>query len=103
MMNREKFELIATTFANDAEIVEFTQKEIAKIDQKAEAKKAASAENQALADQIVELLAGEKKRAAEVAKALDISTQKASYLLRMLFGEGAITREPDGRCYVYSA
>ena len=46
MMTRENFTLIAETFFDNAEIVEFCQKEMAKLDKKADAKKAASAENQ---------------------------------------------------------
>ena len=103
MMTRENFALIAETFFDNTDIVEFCQKEIDKLDKKADAKKAASAENQALADEIVEFMcdAG-AKTAAEIAETMQISNQKASYLLRTMFEKGRLTRKTDGRRYTYS-
>lgn len=103
MMTRENFTLIAETFFDNAEIVEFCQKEMAKLDKKADAKKAASAENQALEEAIVNFLDGNAdKTATEVGGAIGISTQKASYMLRQMVNDGRLTRKPDGRRYTYA-
>lgn len=103
MMTRENFALIAETFFDNAEIVEFCQKEMAKIDKKAEAKKAASEENQALEEAIVNFLEGEEGRAAaEVGATIGVSTQKASYMLRQMVNDGRLIRKLDGRRYLYA-
>ena len=104
MMNRTNFELIAETFADNTEIVEFCQKEIAKLEKKADAKREASEANAALMTQIMGWLAdeGPKAAAAEVAEGVGISVQKASYLLRTMFAEGMVIREDQGKRYVYS-
>ena len=103
MMTRENFALIAETFFDNAEIVEFCNKEMARLDRKAEEKKAASAENQALTENILATLDGEEgKAAADIGIAIGVSTQKANYLLRTLFENGQVKRQLEGRRYVYT-
>jgi len=104
-MKKENFAMIAETFFDNAEIVEFCNKEIAKLDRKAEAKQTASEENAKLMDEMHTWIANEGPRvaASEVANGVGISSQKASYLLRLMVNEGRLTRENEGRRYVYTA
>lgn len=68
------------------------------------AKQAKAAENAALADKIVEFLAGQDKGIAplEIATAVGISTQKASPILRGLVDDGRLTVTTEKRKNFYS-
>lgn len=93
MTNREFYAAIAASTNLSAELVEFATAAIAKMDATNEKRKNTPSKtaiaNQPLLDRIVdEVLTVEPKTASDVAAVLEISTQKASYLLRHLVADG---------------
>ena len=90
------------------DIVEFAEHEIELLnkrnsaDSKAKAKKAA--ENAALAEKVVEFLAGAEnaQTTLEVATAIGISTQKATPILTGLANEGRVVKTTEKRKVFYS-
>lgn len=113
MTNREFYAAIAASTNLSAELVEFATAAIAKMDATNEKRKNTPSKtaiaNQPLLDRIVdEVLTVEPKTASDVAAVLEISTQKASSLLRHLVAEGkAVKGEAKvagkGKQCVYSA
>lgn len=93
MTNREFYAAIAASTNLSAELVEFATAAIAKMDATNEKRKNTPSKtaiaNQPLLDHIAdEVLTVEPKTASDVAAVLEISTQKASSLLRHLVAEG---------------
>ena len=93
MTNREFLTAIASNTTIPAELVEYATERLAKMDATNEARKnkpsKKAAENAPLMEQIVtEILGVEAITAGQVRKALGISAQKASALLRALVAEG---------------
>jgi predicted HTH transcriptional regulator len=93
MTKREFYEAIAKNETLVQEVRDFAEAAITKLDETNEKRRNAvskkAAENQPLLEQIVnDILGNEPVTASEVAVALEISTQKASYLLRALVEQG---------------
>ena len=89
MTRREMFEAIVNGNITD-EVVEMAQNEIVKMDER-NAKRKNTPSKTALANepikaQIVEVLTSEPQTASEIAEKVEISTQKASALLRQIDG-----------------
>lgn len=89
MTRREMFEAIVNGNITD-EVVEMAQNEIVKMDER-NAKRKNTPSKTALANepikaQIVEVLTNEPQTASEIAEKVEISTQKASALLRQIDG-----------------
>lgn len=97
MTNREFFEKVIAT-VDDAELVEFSKTAIEKLNARNEKRKEQatkkSKENEPIKAEIMNYLTGkEKVLCAEIAKAVEISTQKCTALCRQLIDEGLITTE----------
>ena len=93
MTNREFFIAVAASTTLSDELIDFANEAIAKMDAANEKRKNTPSKtaiaNQPLLDRIVdEVLTVEPKTASDVAAVLEISTQKASSLLRHLVAEG---------------
>jgi len=89
MTRREMFEAIVNGNITD-EVVEMAQNEIVKMDER-NAKRKNTPSKTALANepikaQIAEVLTSEPQTASEIAEKVEISTQKASALLRQIDG-----------------
>ena len=89
MTNREFFTAIVNSEVSD-ELKAFATESIAKLDarnaKRSEKPSKKSLENAPLIAKIAEFLTSEPKLASEIAKELEISTQKASALLRQIDG-----------------
>ena len=88
MTNREFFERVIET-VEDAEIVEFAKASIVKLDERNAKRKEQTSkkakENEPIKKSIIDYLKGkELVTCSEIAKAIDISTQKCSALCRQL-------------------
>ena len=89
MTKREMYEIIANGNIND-EVVEMAKKELVKMDEK-NAKRRNSPSKTAIANEpikakIREVLTDSPQSASEIAEKVEISTQKASALLRQIDG-----------------
>lgn len=96
MTNREFFTAVAAIENVSAEIKEYAETAIAKMDAANEARKnkpsKKATENAPIMEQIAtEILTDEVQIASAIAEATGISTQKASALLRQLVAEGKAT------------
>ena len=93
MTFREFYTAVIANKVNTDEI-EFAQAQLAKLDERNEKRKATPSKtaiaNAPLKEQILEMLADGGRFAADVAKALEISTQKASSLLVQLQNGGQV-------------
>ena len=91
MTNREFFNAVANADVS-AELKEFAEQAIAKLDTRNEKRSSkpskTAIENEPIKTAILELLAGGAKVASEIGVALGISTNKASALARQLTLEG---------------
>ena len=89
MTRREFFEAVISSVEN-TELVEFAQNEIVKIDERNTKRKNAPSKtaiaNEPIKEAIVSVLGSEPLTASEVAEKVEISTQKASALLRQIEG-----------------
>ena len=96
MTKKEMFTRIASVCANDAEIVDFCNHEIALLVKKNSYKSTkptkAQLENEALKDKILSVL-DKAMTATEVGDAVGISVNKASALLTQLKEDNSVTRE----------
>lgn len=95
---RDYFEILKGVVADNAELVEFLDAQIALLDKKkgsVNSKKVAEVEamTEAVLNTVVE--AGKAVTATEVATAMDISNQKASAYLKKLVEAGKVTRTED--------
>lgn len=95
----------------DDEVVDFAKAEIAKLDKRNEKRANAPSKtavaNEPIKNSILEILTDEPKTAGDVAKAVDISTQKASALLRQMVAEEKVVATDikvsgKGKCKGYS-
>lgn len=96
MTKRELFVAMTEGTVVTAEMAEFAAKEIEKID-KADIKRREKAaeknkEREALKEEILGVLGDEPKTATMVGEEFEISTQKASALLRALVADGKATQ-----------
>ena len=89
MTKREMFEAIINGNINE-EIIEMAKNEIVKMDERNAKRKNTPSKtavaNEPIKAQIVEVLTNEPMTASEVAEKVEISTQKASALLRQIEG-----------------
>ena len=89
MTRREFFEAVISSVEN-TELVEFAQNEIVKMDERNTKRKNAPSKtaiaNEPIKKAIVGVLGSEPLTASEVAEKVEISTQKASALLRQIDG-----------------
>ena len=92
MTNREFFNAIISTTALSAELIEHATAELAKLDAANERRKnkpsKASIENAPILKTLEDALTDVPQTAAELAVVAEISTQKASSLLRQLVASG---------------
>lgn len=103
MTNREFYTAIAAIETIPAELKEFAEAAIVKMDETNAKRKAKAAENTEPSKKALEnaplineaytVLGTETKTASDVAEAMGINVQKASYLLRTLVAEGRATVE----------
>jgi len=99
MTKKEMFARIASVCANDVEIVDFCNKEIALLVKKNSYKSTkptkTQVENEHLKDKILEVLANSDKAltATEIGEKVGISVNKASALLTQLKEDNSVTRE----------
>ena len=103
MTNREFYTAIAAIETIPADLKEFAEAAIAKMDETNAKRKAKAAEstepskkaleNAPLINEAYAVLGTETKVASDVAEAMGINVQKASYLLRTLVAEGRATVE----------
>lgn len=99
MTKKEMFTKIASVCANDVEIVDFCNKEIALLIKKNSYKSTkptkTQVENENLKDKILEVLANTDKSmtATEIGEALGVSVNKASALLSQLKEDNSVIRE----------
>ena len=94
MTQRDYFnEIIALAEANDrADLVNFCKDRISKLKSGSSKPTKNQIENESIKVQIVEMLASGPMSATEIAKALDITGQKATALLTLLKKAGAVVR-----------
>ena len=97
MTRREFMEMVITETTNE-EIKAFAESEIEKMDKanarRSEKRAERKAENEPIKEKIFEVLNSEDVTlASEVAEKVEISTQKASALLRQMVEDGKITSE----------
>lgn len=97
MTRREFMEMVITDTTNET-IADFARSEIEKMDRKNELAKSRkskkSAENEPIKEKIYSVLnSDEVTTASAVAEKVEISTQKASALLRQMVEDGRITVE----------
>ena len=89
MTKREFFEAIIASVEN-TELVEFAQSELTKMDERNAKRKNTPSKtavaNEPIKEAIVSILTSEPLTASEVAEKVEISTQKASALLRQIEG-----------------
>ena len=94
MTNREFYTAIINTESVAADLKEFAESEIAKLDARNDKRKntqtKAQKENEGIMLNILECLADGAKVASDVGTALGISTQKASALCKLLVNEGKV-------------
>lgn len=100
MTKKEKFALIAELVADNAELVEFCNDEIAKLDAKAEKAKAKAAEKKAAGDElyavVVSLLTSEPQTAEAVLAQIDgedLTTAKIRARLSQAVKNGVANKE----------
>ena len=101
MTNREFYTAVMAIENAPAEIVEFAEAAIVKMDETNAKRKEKAAEkpskkaeeNAPLVNEAHAILGTETKTASDVAEAMGINVQKASYLLRTLVAEGRATVE----------
>ena len=95
------FEVVADGDAPDKELLcDFVTHELNLLEKKSKAHKVPTKtqlENQFIKTDILDAIAGGFTRAGEIAKRCDISTQKASALLRQLVLAGEVERVEDGK------
>ena len=99
MTKRENFEAIVEVLKTDevgnAGLIEAVEKEIALLDKRAGANRKPTktqVENEAIKVAIVAALTAEGETASDIAKAQDISVQKATQLLKQLREDGMLQR-----------
>ena len=96
MTKKEMFTKIASVCANDVEIVDFCNKEIALLIKKNSYKSTkptkTQVENENIKDKILETL-NEPMTATQIGENLGISVNKASALLKQLVEDNSIVRE----------
>lgn len=96
MTKREMYVTIINTNEITDEMKEFARKELEKMDANIEKRKNTltkkQIENNTLKEKIVALLGDEPKTATTVGEEMEISTQKASALLRQLAEAGSVER-----------
>ena len=89
-MTKREFFVAVIDAVEDAELKLFAEKEIAKMDERNAKRKASPSkkalENEPIKNAIVGVLGNEPMTASEVAEKVEISTQKASALLRQIDG-----------------
>jgi hypothetical protein len=89
-MTKREFFVAVIDAVEDAELKLFAEKEIAKMDERNAKRKASPSkkalENEPIKNAIVGVLGSEPMTASEVAEKVEISTQKASALLRQIDG-----------------
>lgn len=89
MTKREFFEAVIASVEN-TELVEFAQSELTKMDERNAKRKNTPSKtavaNEPIKEAIVSILTSEPLTASEVAEKVEISTQKASALLRQIEG-----------------
>ena len=108
MTKREAFETIKTLVADNEELVEFVDKELALLDKRNSANEKAKAEkakaNAVFAENIISVLEGADKPMStmEIGVAVGISPQKATPLLKSLVKEGKVAVTVDKRKNLYS-
>ncbi len=101
MTNREFYTAIAAIETIPAELKEFAEAAIVKMDETNAKRKEKAAdkpskkaeENAPLVNEAYTVLGTETKTASDVAEAMGVNVQKASYLLRTLVAEGRATVE----------
>lgn len=99
MTKREFFEAVMAVEGIDAELKLFAEQEVAKMDERNAKRKNSpskkSVENEPIKAKIVEHIgnAEDAQIASEIAKAVEISTQKASALCRQLVNDGTLKSE----------
>lgn len=90
MTKREFFEAVKALENIDAELVLFAEKEIEKMDERNAKRKNTPSKtaiaNEPIKEAIVNVLGSEPMTASQVAEKVEISTQKASALLRQIDG-----------------
>lgn len=88
MTRREFFEAVANCEGIDSELKLFAEKEIEKMDARNAKRRAnpskKAVENEPIKDAIRKVLTDEPQSAKEIAEKIEISTQKASALLRQM-------------------
>jgi predicted transcriptional regulator len=106
-----KREMLSQVYAlltnlGEVELAEFTAREIALYDKRANAPRTmttAQRENEVLKGFIVSMLGDTPGlRATAIAKELDVSVQKVSALLRQLVKDGAVIRNEDGKTVTFT-
>lgn len=101
MTNREFYTAVMAIENAPADIVEFAEAAIVKMDETNAKRKEKAAdkpskkaeENAPLVNEALTVLGTETKTASDVAEAMSVNVQKASYLLRTLVAEGRATVE----------
>ena len=101
MTNREFYTAVMAIENAPADVVEFAQTAITKMDETNAKRKEKAAdkpskkaeENAPLVNEAYTVLGTETKTASDVAEAMGVNVQKASYLLRTLVAEGRATVE----------
>lgn len=95
MTSREFYNAIKDNESVARELREFAESEIVKLDARNEKRKntksKAQVANDEIKDKILELLAEKPMVASDIGKALDISTQKASALAKLIVDDGKAT------------
>ena len=111
MTKREMFNHIATLNASDAEVVEFCNKEIERLDNRKSAPKGLTKtqkENEVIMEKMLESLAAIATpcTVTELLKhgieGFDLSNQKASALLRNLIKDGKVVKAMEGKKALFS-
>ena len=109
MTKREMFNLIATVNADNAEIVDFCNKEIALLEKRKSSGSGkvskTQKENEVIKDRILEVLSEvEKATVSDLIKCegLEFSSQKVSALLRQLIDSGKVEKNMEKKKAYFS-
>ena len=106
MTKREMYELIATTNADNAEIVDFCHHEIELLDNRKNGNRKPTKNqlaNAEIKERILTLLTDKGVQCKDIAEALGVSGQKCSALLKQLVESGKVEKYAEKRVTYFKA